>query len=142
MDRQLSEDEILEKEIKSDPRRTTFKSKKRSIRKFINVTIFIGFLASPSISNLFQESELANEGLRWDESRGIAPLPKAHSEAVLQVYGARTRGAKGNLAIHTWISLKPENAEQYEVIQVIAPERSWSRRFYRSNTPRPFLVWE
>ena len=53
------------------------------------------------------------------ESAGIAPLPTANKEAVLQVYGASTWGWRGWFAIHTWIATKPANAESYTVYEVI-----------------------
>ena len=45
-------------------------------------------------------------------------------EAVAQVWGARTRGAKGIFGIHSWIAVKPSGATQYTVYEVIG----WRRR--------------
>jgi hypothetical protein len=53
------------------------------------------------------------------ESAGIAPLPAASREAVVQVYGASTWGWRGWFAIHTWIATKPANADSYTVYEVI-----------------------
>ncbi|OFZ78714.1 MAG: hypothetical protein A3K03_09610 [Bdellovibrionales bacterium RIFOXYD1_FULL_44_7] len=52
------------------------------------------------------------------ESAGIAP-PVTNKEAVLQVYGASAWGWRGWFAIHTWVSVKPANAESYTVYEVV-----------------------
>ncbi|MCB1884686.1 MAG: DUF3750 domain-containing protein [Geminicoccaceae bacterium] len=49
---------------------------------------------------------------RWDSAR-VAPDPAATKEAAVQVYGARTWGRKGILAVHTWVIVKPENAQAW-----------------------------
>ncbi len=71
-------------------------------------------------------------GKRWSEaetgSAGIAPHPSENSEAVVQVYAARTWGARGAVAVHTWISVKPENAANYTVYQKIG----WRLRYGNS----------
>jgi len=53
-----------------------------------------------------------------------APDPDNHPEAVLQVYGADVWGMRGRFAIHTWIAVKPENANHYTKYQVIG----WRQR--------------
>jgi len=52
-------------------------------------------------------------------SAGIAPDPRDTPEAVLQVYGADVYGWRGLFAIHTWISVKPANADRYTVYEVV-----------------------
>jgi Protein of unknown function (DUF3750) len=46
------------------------------------------------------------------------------SEPVVQVWGARTRGAKGIFGVHSWIAVKPSGATDYTVCEVIG----WKRR--------------
>lgn len=53
------------------------------------------------------------------EPAGIAPDPETTPEAVVQVYGAPVYGWRGWFAIHTWISVKPSQADQYTVYEVI-----------------------
>lgn len=53
------------------------------------------------------------------ESANIAPDPTRTSEAVIQVYGADAWGWRGLFAVHTWIAVKPSNAESYTVLEVI-----------------------
>jgi hypothetical protein len=44
-------------------------------------------------------------------------------EPVAQVWGARTRGAKGIFGIHTWIAVKPSGEREYTVYEVIGRRR-------------------
>ncbi len=71
-------------------------------------------------------------GRHWSQaengSAGIAPHPSEFSEAVVQVYAARTWGARGAVAVHTWISVKPTNASAYTVYQKIG----WRLRYRNS----------
>ena len=48
-----------------------------------------------------------------------APDPAKHGEAIVQVYGARTVGLRGALAVHTWIAVKPSGATEYTRYEVI-----------------------
>jgi hypothetical protein len=53
------------------------------------------------------------------EPVGLAPNPASTPEAVVQVYGARTWGWRGNFGVHTWVATKPANAAAYTVYEVI-----------------------
>lgn len=53
------------------------------------------------------------------ESAGIAPSPRAHPGAVVQVYAARALGWRGAFGVHTWISVKERDAAVYRVYEVI-----------------------
>jgi len=58
----------------------------------------------------------------WELERGPsgqAPDPAAEREAVIQVYAARTVGWRGLFAVHTWISVKPRDADAYTRYEVI-----------------------
>ncbi len=52
-------------------------------------------------------------------SANIAPHPSVVKEAVVQVYAARTWGARGAVAVHTWIAVKPTEADTYTTYQKI-----------------------
>ena len=60
------------------------------------------------------------------EPVGLAPDPAATPEAVVQVYGARTWGWRGNFGVHTWVAVKPANADAYTVYEVIGWRLRWS----------------
>ena len=53
------------------------------------------------------------------ESAGIAPDPSAHSEAIVQVYAARAYSWRGVFGVHTWIAVKPTDALEFTVYEVI-----------------------
>jgi hypothetical protein len=53
------------------------------------------------------------------EPMGLAPDPATTNEAVVQVYGARTWGWRGNFGVHTWVAVKPADAQAYTVYEVI-----------------------
>ena len=54
-----------------------------------------------------------------NEAMGTAPDPATTAEAIIQVYGARTYNWRGAFAVHTWISVKRQNAPSYVTYEVI-----------------------
>ena len=62
------------------------------------------------------------------DSAGIAPNPAEVRESIIQIYAARVWGWRGAVAVHTWISVKPENAAEWTVYQVIG----WRARYGHS----------
>jgi hypothetical protein len=60
------------------------------------------------------------------EPVGLAPDPGVVQEAVVQVYGARTIGAKGLFGVHTWVAVKPSHAQEWTVYEVIGWRLRWS----------------
>ena len=56
---------------------------------------------------------------RQQRAGPLAPDPAKVKEAVVQVYGARTYGAKGLFGVHTWVAVKPADAEQWTVYEVV-----------------------
>ena len=66
---------------------------------------------------------LSRPGGRWWEARrdasGQAPDPAQAREAIVQVYAARAAGWRGTFAVHTWIALKPSDADAYTRYEVI-----------------------
>jgi len=53
------------------------------------------------------------------ESADIAPDPATHPEAIIQVYSARAYSWRGIFGVHTWIAVKPTNALEFAVYEVI-----------------------
>jgi hypothetical protein len=60
------------------------------------------------------------------EPVGLAPDPAVVREAVVQVYGARTLGVKGFFGVHTWVAVKPSDAPEWTVYEVIGWRLRWS----------------
>ncbi|MGZ8260029.1 MAG: DUF3750 domain-containing protein [Caldimonas sp.] len=57
---------------------------------------------------------------------GTAPHPEQVTDAVVQVYGARTMGAKGFFGVHTWVAVKPSDAMEWTVYEVVGWRLRWS----------------
>lgn len=59
----------------------------------------------------------------WYEARrdatGLAPDPAETPEPVIQVYAARAVAWRGIFAVHTWIAVKPANADRFERYEVM-----------------------
>ncbi|MEQ8712531.1 MAG: DUF3750 domain-containing protein [Cyclobacteriaceae bacterium] len=56
---------------------------------------------------------------QWSgKSYGFAPHPDEESEAVIQIYAARTRGTKQVVAVHSWIATKSEGASKYTTSEI------------------------
>lgn len=53
------------------------------------------------------------------ESAHIAPVPTEHKQAVIEVYAADAFSWRGWFAVHTWIAVKAENAQEYTVYEVV-----------------------
>jgi hypothetical protein len=60
------------------------------------------------------------------EPVGLAPDPASTTEAVVQVYGARTWGWKGAFGVHTWVAVKPTNAKSWKVYEVVGWRLRWT----------------
>jgi hypothetical protein len=60
------------------------------------------------------------------ESVGVAPAPARAQEAIVQVYAARVWGWRGAFGVHSWVAVKPENAQAYTVYEVIGWQLRWS----------------
>jgi len=53
------------------------------------------------------------------EPAGLAPDPATTPEAVVQVYSARAVSWRGWFGVHTWIAIKPSNATEFTVHEVM-----------------------
>lgn len=53
------------------------------------------------------------------EPAGLAPDPATTPEAVVQVYSARAVSWRGWFGVHTWIAVKPSNAAEFTVHEVM-----------------------
>ena len=90
-------------------------------------------------------SERVNVSADWRhasrESIGVAPKPETTREAVVQVYAARAFGWRGTLAVHTWISVKPEGAPDYTSYEVIGWYAFHGGSALRSHNGEPDRRW-
>lgn len=53
------------------------------------------------------------------EPVGIAPDPQANTEAIVQVYAARAYSWRGMFGVHSWIAVKPTDASEFMVYEVM-----------------------
>src|SRR2546430_10492765 len=60
------------------------------------------------------------------EPVGLAPDPAVVREPMVQVYGARAVGAKGLFGVHTWVAVKPTDAPEWTVYEVIGWRLRWT----------------
>ncbi len=72
---------------------------------------------------------------------GLAPDPASTREAVVQVYGARTLGVKGIFGVHTWVAVKPTDAAEYTVYEVIGWRLRWSDTAVVVRNRQPDAPW-
>jgi hypothetical protein len=80
----------------------------------------------------------------WELERGPsgqAPDPGTTREPVIQVYAARTVGWRGLVAVHTWITLKPRDADSYTRYEVIGWGVDRGVPALRVNRGRPDNYW-
>jgi len=93
-----------------------------------------------AVSLVWIKSSLAHGSGDWRtasrESAGIAPDPAITKEAMVQVYAARAWSWRGYLGVHTWISVKPTDAAQFSVYEVIG-WRAYSGQSVVSISNRP-----
>lgn len=72
---------------------------------------------------------------------GLAPDPALTREPVVQVYAARTWGARGAFAVHTWIAVKPGNAPAWTVYEVIGWKLRWAESALSVRERAPDARW-
>ncbi len=75
------------------------------------------------------------------QSTGIAPDPALHPGAIVQVYAARAFSWRGAFGVHTWIALKPENADRWKVLEVLGWRARSGRRTVVESSRPPDSRW-
>jgi len=68
------------------------------------------------------------------EPAGIAPDPNEVKQAVIEFYAADAFGWRGWFAVHTWVAVKPQNASEYTVYEVVGWRRP-ALSHYKTATP-------
>jgi hypothetical protein len=112
-------------ELSSVPDRLTgVKPLMSRLRSFLAVAVG-GALILAFMGACTTASDWRNES---SEPAGLAPDPGSEREALVQVYAARTWGWRGVFGVHTWVAVKPSNANAYTVYEVIG----WRLRSARS----------
>ncbi len=71
----------------------------------------------------------------------FAPAPESTSDAIIQVYAARTRGAKSALAVHTWISTRKSSDPHYTSYEVNGWRLKYGKTALVTRTGQPDRDW-
>jgi hypothetical protein len=92
-------------------------SKRRALRWIVAVLTYL----SMSFSYLAFSDQLppGNWRAATRASTGLAPDPSTTPEAVVQVYSARATRWRGWFGVHSWIAVKPSNAREFLVYEVM-----------------------
>lgn len=79
------------------------------------------FIALFLISTLFLLSACTNTDWRTAsrESAGLSAAPNEFTDAVIEVYAADAFSWRGWFAVHTWIAVKEQDADEYTVYEVV-----------------------
>src|SRR3990172_5531625 len=75
------------------------------------------------------------------EPVGLAPDPANTTEAIVQVYAARTVGWRGGVGVHTWVAVKPAAAKAYTVYEIIGWRLRWSESALAVRERAPDARW-
>ncbi|MCP1675937.1 hypothetical protein J2T57_003092 [Natronocella acetinitrilica] len=95
-------------------------------------------LAGPAYMFAFGEVQFDRDWRTMQrEPAGLAPDAGQYRDAVVQVYAARAFNWRGVFAVHTWIAVKPENAESYTLYEVTG----WRRPSVRAMSGAPDRPW-
>jgi len=78
----------------------------------------LGIVLTVAVAGIARHS-MADWRTASRESAGIAPDPAEHSEAIVQVYAARAYSWRGVFGVHSWIAVKPTDALEFTVYEVM-----------------------
>lgn len=100
--------------------------------------LILVLLAGPATMLARGGFELEGNWATADRSpAGLAPEPRRHPEALVQVYAARAFEWRGVFAVHSWVATKPAGASRYTVHQVTG----WRRPALASFPSLPDRNW-
>ncbi len=71
----------------------------------------------------------------------FAPSASSDSQAIIQVYAARTKGAKKALAVHTWVSVKEKGSTNYTSYEIIGWRLRRNNSALVERTSQPDRDW-
>ena len=95
----------------------------RAMKRLRQTLLFVFSVLMAGVMVVWMKASQAHGNGDWRtasrESAGIAPDPAETKEAVVQVYAARAWSWRGILGVHTWISVKPTDAVEFSVYEVI-----------------------
>ena len=75
------------------------------------------------------------------EPAGLAPDPAVTPEPVVQVYAARAVRWRSYFAVHTWIAVKPQDAERFTIYEVMGYQLRRTGTAVRARERAPDAYW-
>lgn len=75
------------------------------------------------------------------EPIGLAPDPSENPQAIVQVYAARAYSWRGAFGVHTWIAVKPAEAERYTIYHILGWRARYSGSALVIGHDRPDRRW-
>lgn len=105
------------------------------------LALLSALLLGPAISAVSGADRDGNWRTASRDVTGLAPRPEDHSEAIVQVYGARAFRWRGAFAVHTWIAIKPKGASFYQTAEVIGWGVRHGRSAIRIRSGQPDRQW-
>ncbi|MCG9696729.1 DUF3750 domain-containing protein [Shewanella sp. Isolate11] len=76
------------------------------------------------------------------EPAGIALNPQDNKQAVIEFYAADAYSWRGWFAVHTWVAVKPQNADEYTVYEVLGWRVDRGQpALYQYQNPTPDRYW-
>jgi hypothetical protein len=119
--------------------RTVIANSKQPMRRALRSAIYA------CVAALIAAAGISGQATDWRnasrEPVGLAPDPALVKEAVVQVYGARTVGAKGLFGVHTWVAVKPTDAQEWSVYEVIGWRLRWAESAVVVRNRQPDARW-
>ncbi len=108
--------------------------------------LFFGLLvimfAGPISVLLTGKVQLNKDWQHADRSSAqLAPSPLKTTEAVVQIYAARTFNWRGMFAVHSWIAVKSKNAKHYIIYQSLGWNYYYKKPFVEAVEGTPDASW-
>ena len=107
-------------------------------RRMLSFAFFAGFLALAIVSLVRANGDWRSAS---QEPVGLAPDAASTPEPVVQVYAARTWGARGLFGSHTWVATKAAHAKAWTVYEVIGWRLRWSDNVIAIHERAPDARW-
>jgi len=111
------------------------------VRRPYRLVIYTVLATLVTAASAFGTSLIGDWRTASREPVGLAPDPADVKEAMVQVYGARTIGAKGLFGVHTWVAVKQTDAPQWTVYEVMGWRLRWSENVVVSAQRQPDRRW-
>jgi hypothetical protein len=91
--------------------------RRRKFRLWLAVPLLV--IAVAAVASFGRHSVMADWRTASREPLGIAPDPATTKDAIAQVYVARAFSWRGYFGVHSWIAVKPTNAPEYTIYEII-----------------------